>query len=308
MPKSFAVLPEGLLQAIEASNDSTLRLVRLLHPRTDVPALFQISGENGGTILELQAVAPPSQRSWILDQEIISDGKMLILTPVDPAFLVIPLLQLIPAGRNTNFRGADDLFEDFTTRLKDLEATDDDMCEAYTTLFGMTCMETALKMLCETKELDAELTVYRYSSTRIIQYLRTKVAHICRSSQNSDMSRSITRKFATEGLFEEGYEEVLAVARTRMSCEFVAHYLAPQTEKELLSTYNFKELDVHMDHLAADEAARIAATTTTKKGKKSEASTEDKKRKAPKGSKGVDQLKKANTKGMSKISSFFQKK
>lgn len=78
-----------------------------------------------------------------------------------------------------------------------------------------------------------------------------------------------------------------------------------------LTTHSFASLDAHMKVLK-DESMALAAVNMNaieaKEGRDEKvANAADKKRKA-KGSHGVEQLKKANTKGMSKLSSFFQKK
>ena len=66
-------------------------------------------------------------------------------------------------------------------------------------------------------------------------------------------------------------------------------------------------LDKHLKSRLAEETP--LKTTTNTKGKGGAKGEADKKRKAPaKASHGVEQLKKANTTGMAKLSSFFIKK
>ena len=75
---------------------------------------------------------------------------------------------------------------------------------------------------------------------------------------------------------------------------------------------SFAALDAHVESLnAADVAAAISLSNGTNKtsGEKEEAEKDGKKRKAKgQASSGVEKLKKVNTKGMAKLSSFFQKK
>lgn len=67
--------------------------------------------------------------------------------------------------------------------------------------------------------------------------------------------------------------------------------------------YSFRTLDAYVDELKREESQAM-----TMKNKKSESALTDKKRKPVKGSFGVEKLKKANVKGMSKLSDFFTKK
>lgn len=99
-----------LSQSLDGENASFWRLP---HPRTGCPALFlpYISREGQQQrVLEVQAVSPTNGRSWFLQEQVIegmfsfallldvfhirrSDGKLLLFTPIDPAFLLIPILQ-----------------------------------------------------------------------------------------------------------------------------------------------------------------------------------------------------------------------
>jgi Ydr279p protein triple barrel domain len=67
------------------------------HPALFLP--FKDEGaENIATtqILEAQAVDPPASRSWFMDDDIIlEDGRLLLMTPIDPAFLLLPVLRSI---------------------------------------------------------------------------------------------------------------------------------------------------------------------------------------------------------------------
>lgn len=69
---------------------------------------------------------------------------------------------------------------------------------------------------------------------------------------------------------------------------------------------SFTDLDAFMKRLEEESMA-----TTAKSGKGAQTSKDtngDKKRKSAKGSQGVEKLKKANVKGMAKLSTFFTKK
>jgi ribonuclease H2 subunit B len=77
-------------------------------------------------ILELQAINPIDSRSWFLENEVIAgvcsapllmpflinfalmtDGKLLLMTPVDPVFLLLPVLSCIqPVGQLCTSPGA----------------------------------------------------------------------------------------------------------------------------------------------------------------------------------------------------------
>jgi hypothetical protein len=57
-------------------------------------------------------------------------------------------------------------------------------------------------------EITEEITVYRYSQERTLEYLRVKVARLS-EPKTLEISKSITRSLAKDGLMEDGNEELL---------------------------------------------------------------------------------------------------
>lgn len=189
--------------------------------------------------------------------------------------------------------------------------------------------------------------VYRYSAERVQTYLRTKVARLSQKDV-SELSRTLTRGFAKDGLMEDGKEDILngtlanvdcsksnipsrLAARLRVGCDLVSQYLARDVYERLLSSYkcvihtcqhrnvahpsrcSFAALDAHTkilkDEAMAVAASKLNAIEVKESGDSKETNDQsnDKKRKS-RNSTGVEKLKKANTKGMAKLSTFFQKK
>ncbi|PBK74567.1 hypothetical protein ARMSODRAFT_1001380 [Armillaria solidipes] len=313
MATHIGVLPADVLQAIALGSPGgnvlpPSRFIRLLHPRTGLPCLFLPCNQQSEAtqILEVQGVSPTNARSWTLSEEIISDGKLLILTPIDPAFLLIPILKsTIPSdGTSGNFRPADDIFEDAISKLS-RESTDLVSAVDITSFVEMDCTRRALRRVCEMKEVASDITVYRFSPTKVVDYVRKKVDHMS-SFPVIEMSRSITRNLAKDGLLDDGKEKLLAAAKTKIACDLICQYLPPVESASLVASYDFTDLDAFMKRLEEENMA-----TTAKSGKGTQTSKEtngDKKRKSAKGSQGVEKLKKANVKGMAKLSTFFTKK
>ncbi|KAK0504786.1 ribonuclease H2, subunit B [Armillaria luteobubalina] len=313
MATHIGVLPADVLQAIALDSPSgnalpPSRFIRLLHPRTGLPCLFLPCNRlsHAAQILEVQGVSPTNARSWTLGEEIISDGKLLILTLIDPAFLLIPILRsTIPSdGTSGNFRPADDIFEDAIAKLS-RETNDLVSAVDITSFVEMDSTRRALRRICETKEVASDITVYRFSPTMVVDYVRKKVDHMS-TFPVIEMSRGITRNLAKDGLLDDGKEKLLAAAKTKIACDLICQYLPPLESASLVASYDFIDLDAFMKRLEEENMA-----TTAKSGKETRVSKEtngDKKRKSAKGSHGVEKLKKANVKGMAKLSTFFTKK
>ncbi|EIW83182.1 hypothetical protein CONPUDRAFT_136310 [Coniophora puteana RWD-64-598 SS2] len=334
MSYHLGILPSDVIDRLTERPDSEsvrsdpldTRLVRLPHPRTGVASLFLVSHsqhpetkEDEASILEVQAVAPPHARSWFHEENVVADGKLLVMTPIDPAFLLIPILQAsIPDNdAQVNFMPLDDILESSATRLASSSVSNESISRRDVISLGaLPCVKRAVKRICEAKEITEEIIVYRYSSERVLEYLRKKVYRLSKPP-HCDISRTIVRSLAKDGLMDDGKEELLRLGRTKAACEILSQYLSPEIYQQVLSSYDFSSLDTYLKTLNDNHLVPVESGNSTAKAKKGSrdnvagATQSDgaKKRKAPaKGSHGVEKLKKANTNGMSKLSTFFQKK
>ncbi|KAJ7772589.1 ribonuclease H2, subunit B [Mycena maculata] len=321
MATHLAILPADALNlqadAPSGSKPPT-RFLRLPHPRTGLASLFfpyspQNDARQRDAILEVQAVAPTNARSWFIGQEVVADGKLLVMTPIDPAFLLIPILQAVypENGDQGMFRPEDEIFEDAAANLEQtstaaagkdasLIISKEDVIE----FTSMECCESALKRVCDVKEITEDITVYRFSPEKVVAYLRVKVERLS-TPENAEISRTMVRNLARDGLMEDGKEILLNVGRLRAACDLVAQYIPPGIRNSLVASYDFTPLDTYFKSID-DENAAIAVEKPAK-AKPAPTTTMDKKRK-PGTSQGVEKLKKAKTGGMAKLSTFFAKK
>ncbi|KAK7053469.1 hypothetical protein VNI00_004095 [Paramarasmius palmivorus] len=322
MPAHLGLLPADLLQTLSISPNEHGHVpgsfIRLPHPRTGLPSLFLPSDTtaHGSSILELQQVTPPNARSWFVGNEVVSDGKLLFLVPIDPAFLLIHILKTTQPIE-IPFRTADDILEEAATKLETLSQSKSKDPSTHISASDVTCFASlectklALNRICDVKEISPELIVYRFSLSKVVEYLRKKVTRLT-SSDIVDGSRTLNRHLAKDGLMEDGHENLLELARVKLGCNLLSEYLSPDILSALISSYDFTQLDEHLKKL---EEEKMCMETPAAGGKRAKGSTASEnttgtgaKRKAAKGSQGVEKLKKANINGMAKLTSFFTKK
>lgn len=235
----------------------------------------------------------------------------MLVTPLDPVFLLLPVLLCIqpPDGSPGQFRPADDILEEAALSIQEhYRARKEGQISSEDVLHfsKLKCTRDALKNICDVKEITEEITVYRYSQDRTLEYLRAKVARLS-EPKTLEISKSVTRSLAKEGLMEDGNEELLKVGQLKAACDLVAHYLSPGTRTLLYASYDFTKLEAFLKK-AVDEAMALTAPPENIKSKPvAKTVVGDKKRKNAKASHGVESLKKANVSGMAKLSSFFKK-
>lgn len=68
-------------------------IVKLRHPASNQPAMFVFSP--GDLTVQEVLTFDENKRSWFIDDNVKSDGKMHLSTPIDPIFLVLPYLRKV---------------------------------------------------------------------------------------------------------------------------------------------------------------------------------------------------------------------
>ncbi|KAK2464258.1 hypothetical protein APHAL10511_003715 [Amanita phalloides] len=310
MATYLAILPAGL--------NYNATFLRLPHPRTGIASLFLPANHsndfshNASRILEVQAVAPTEARSWFLEDEVISDGRLLLMTPVDPIFLLLPILQVTnPSddGYEIPFRPADDIFEDAARKIEERCRQHDDpsyVIDARDILqfASFQCTKDSLQQVCDVKEVTLDITVYRFSESKVLDYLRRKVERLA-SPNVVEESKTLLRSLAKDGLLDDDNEKLLKVARIRAACELLDQYLPKNIGNALQASYDFGDLDVYLKGMRGEVI--VSVDRKPKHGSTSTAKSQEEKKRKNKTSQGVEKLKKANVNGMAKLSSYFKK-
>lgn len=86
--------------ASSSSSSSHLgQVLALGHPRGGKPAQFLLTPE--GHFCELQSFQPSGSKfgSWFVEQRIVTDGRLFVASPLDPKFLLLPVLERHGAQR-----------------------------------------------------------------------------------------------------------------------------------------------------------------------------------------------------------------
>jgi len=400
MNRSVAVLPEGL--TLESTPSS--RFLRLPHPRTGAPALYlpATKGKHSPTVdtdgapeghgevdllLEVQAINATGdrKRTWFIgDDTVVGDGKMLLLTPFDPVFLLVRILLVV--GQKTmgsNGKNArrslpyDDIFESASqsmsfsatasgsvdghaTRAKRMRMDDEDdksndadakdsqdalLAEDMQLFSRLPIVKASLEKICQKQEIAPDLAAYRLDDLLLLEVLKDKVSRLSTSEAFAALP-TLSRLLAKEGVGDgEGIApDVQREARTKASLDLLAGLLPSEVSKELRACYTFPSLAQYLADTSSSSvlsvdympgvggstpplSATSSATSVTSLASSSASSTfgmtrknsngavgkpgsggADAAKKKPIESNGVKQLKKASTRGMSPLTSFFVKK
>ncbi|KAG1862529.1 ribonuclease H2, subunit B [Suillus subalutaceus] len=322
MSTHLAILPLDIIDTLTARLNQENRhpsyatqFLRLPHPRTGLASLFlhdqHAQGDTTKTssILEVQAISPTNARTWFIGEEVVADGKLVVMTPMDPMFLLMYLLRAPQTrdGSKGNFRPMQDIIEEVAATIADASKKDAQKdpslnvsADDIISFLSLDFVQSSIKRVCDVKVITDEITVYRYSHDVVLENLKRKVGRLS-EPRVAEMSRTL--------LLESG--------RIKLACELLSQYLPRDILQDLIASYDLSKLDAHVKTRAKPAKSVAAGNKNQKRKKDTEATANadvdtsgdgDKKKKGAKSSHGVEKLKKANVAGMSKLSTFFTKK
>ncbi|KAF9216531.1 Ribonuclease H2 subunit B [Podila verticillata] len=122
----------------------------LPNPTSGFPSRYVIQN---GKLYEMQVAAAEGIRSWFVGETIQSDGTLYMITPLDPIFMFIPILEIVrqqTSGSAGRFMVVDDIFENdqytslrHLTQLHSVEKLLAQICEVRETI-----TQSSLKLVC----------------------------------------------------------------------------------------------------------------------------------------------------------------
>ena len=138
----------------EPMQQHRLQLLRLYHPQGDT-VLCAFYEDN---LYELQKASPRRYASWLIDQNVSSDGSLYIANVVDPRLLLLPYLEDAP-----KFCPISQLIYDH--------------CRENLDLFPINVLKSwNLEDICDMNDkLGDDLILYRLSEEKCLRWLEEKV-------------------------------------------------------------------------------------------------------------------------------------
>jgi hypothetical protein len=80
-------------ESLESTEGAHPDMVKLRHPASNQAAMFVFSP--GDLTIQEVMTFDENKRSWFIDDNVRSDGKMHLSTPIDPIFLVLPYIRKV---------------------------------------------------------------------------------------------------------------------------------------------------------------------------------------------------------------------
>ncbi|KAL6052754.1 Ribonuclease H2 subunit B [Balamuthia mandrillaris] len=154
-------------------------IISLPNPRSSRLSRYMIAN---GTLLELQRLKR-EEGSWFRDSSIISDGSLYMATPVDPLFLLLPLLE------KNRKQSAENV--GYYCTLEQI-LVEDNKVPAYQHLLRFPNLTTALSAICIVKEVS-DLVLYCLNDEQVIGWLKCKMERLERELSGTMFYERVTR-------------------------------------------------------------------------------------------------------------------
>ncbi|KAI8391788.1 ribonuclease H2, subunit B [Radiomyces spectabilis] len=275
-------------------------------PRSGAKCIYLMDTHN--RLYEMQKVNGPGRKaSWLIKDRLYKDGAFYFITPMDPLFLALSILERAQASTHqAKFRTLDDIFdsESFKTgdSQEDSETSSNEESESQTFDIGMLMHISnfiqQLPHLCEIKEVAPEMHVYCLDENKALAWLRKKVDALVASFDTIPAVSDITKsRLNIESKNIHRQEAVYLLSK----------YLSRPWFEKLLQSYGLTELQEEqiageISNYFEDASPSVYLRSS---GGPRDTSAENKK---PRKAQIPRNLAKVNTKGMKSLTSFFAKK
>ncbi|XP_055934202.1 ribonuclease H2 subunit B-like isoform X1 [Argiope bruennichi] len=260
-------------------------VIRLKHPKSGTPVLCALDSSN--KLYEIVHFMDEFS-SWFAGNTVIQDGRLFILTVVDPLFFILSYV-----NQDGKFCPLEDLL---------IDADFPDMH-----FLSKCCSSEELLNIFDSKEA-AGYRVLCYNNIKTLHWLQKKVEYLSSSLKQKQISINDGSKAAClQTNDDKENPEILQ----SYAYHLISDYLSEELSKELLKSLGLQIKEdkpkSENDAQGASKKQNTCTSPTDDYSKKYSMSSAQEKQKT-KMSAAQKQLMKVDKKGMKTISSFFQKK
>ncbi|KOX76495.1 Ribonuclease H2 subunit B [Melipona quadrifasciata] len=140
---------------LNSTDDDVPDVIKLRHPATNQPAMFVFSP--GNVTVQEVLTFDENKRSWFIDDNVKSDGKLHLSTPIDPIFLILPYLRKSQQAQPLEQCLWDEDFPEMTRLTQ--------------------CQNLKLTLVAERKG-DESLQAYKFNEEKALIWLHKKVERV----------------------------------------------------------------------------------------------------------------------------------
>lgn len=290
--KQWVMIAEEKFLDGDNNEENNVCFCKLRHPKSENAAMYMIAG-GGQSVSEVSRFSP-DYGSWLIGNSLQKDGGILMTTPVDPVFLILPYL--INAGKSGKYMTLDQIVHDM----------DFPECIQLLNCAGI----DSLDYVTDVKGAD-DFKAYRYNKDKTLSWLRLKAENVVEALRNKDVRVSESGAHSADFVRSKKDQSDDADAYMKYACGLVSDYLPLDVAADLRDYLGIKESSVSEVEEPPSKKARLSSSTDIAPTEDYSNSGKDLKKQNSKGSKQTTaqkKLSKVDKSGMKSISSFFSPK
>lgn len=192
-------------------------VIKLRHPATNQPAMFVFSP--GNVTVQEVLTFDENKRSWFIDDNVKSDGKLHLSTPIDPIFLILPYLRKSQQAQPLEQCLWDEDFPEMTRLTQ--------------------CQNLKLILIADRKG-DESLQAYKFNEEKTLIWLRKKVERVIEVLKQKGIHVSQGAISATY-VKSTKHETVSEMEYLKYAHGIVSEYLAEDLSKKLAQYLNIPD-------------------------------------------------------------------
>ncbi|GFR02743.1 ribonuclease H2 subunit B [Trichonephila clavata] len=267
----------------EAEVEGKYTIIRLKHPKSNSAVLCALDSSN-----KLHEIVHFTEEfsSWFVEDSVIQDGRIFLMTIVDPLFFILPYV-----NQDGKFCPLEDLL------------VDENFPDVHYLL--KCCNSDELLNIFDAKDA-AGYKVFCYNKTKTLHWLQKKVDYLTTTLKSNDININDGSKAASLQTDDKENPEVLQ----NFACHLISDYLSKELCLDL-----FKSLGIQLkleqpksEDLEGKSKKQNTCVSPTDDYSLQYSMNSAQEKQKTKLSAAQKQLLKVDKKGMKTISSFFQKK
>ena len=279
------IAPTDALKRVE---DDSVKILKLRHPRTNSGTYFLYNSVEK-TLLEIMSFNE-EHRSWFIGSKVVGDGRMLLSTPVNPLYLLLPYMR-----KSEKLVPLDQMIED------------DDYPETDSILLG-SLDDSKLSIIADRKG-TADLNVWKFNAEKTLSWLEKKVRSLASVFEETavDLSEGAASNILKAGGGGEDHQYL------RFGLGVLQEYLSPVLAAQLEERLDLPKEEVKTGSKRLSSAPTDEEENKPSKRVKLEGPTEDysqgaKKNVVKEENSAKQKALAQSAKGTKSIMSFFGKK
>ncbi|KAI8337548.1 ribonuclease H2, subunit B [Chlamydoabsidia padenii] len=274
---------------------TSLLSISLPCPRTGLCNTY-LYQQDTGHIYELSKVAEGRKTCWLVNNSVYKDGALYFITPIDPLFIILPIIANAGQKTQSNETGLYRTMDDIFTLDQDIYT------QSLQRIINTSTFSEQLSHLCDTQAAPG-MMVYRFNEERSLAWLQQKVDILVQQFETIPQFKQSMIELDDDKKNDHCLRESIYVLAKYLSSDWITKLFKayPGVTEDPVDEQSEIVSDA-VNNTSVDDYFQLVANKNQKTSSDAEKSKMKSKPSTPRS------LAKVNTKGIKPLTSFFKSK